>query len=140
MIKITTNYSVRDWLRLVATVLIHGVPMFTVFLLGVIFIILPSITYDIAFLNYLTTDGNSTFNGFLEYTVAQDDDFTKRLSFINSKVDSVLMLAALFFCAVLFPVVTVFYASTKLPTKWIVKKLNIAPRIELVIFVNGKPW
>ena len=40
---------------------------------------------------------------------------------------------------VMMPIIVFWWFTQKIPTTWMVQKLNIEPRMKLVIFKNGKP-
>ena len=126
--RITTNYSKQDWKYFIPSLLITLSPSI-VFIFGTIYYGLPHIEKWGIWLDFLTD--KEIITAFADYIqTTQLIPFNDLLSFFM----------IMWFGASIFPII-LFHFFTKwcFPTEWIIKKLNIEPRMKLVVFINGKP-
>ena len=130
--KITTNYSRSDWDRFIPSFIILLIP--TIFLFSSVFyLLIPYINNFTMFLDF--TNNDDTLSKFV--TFIKDNDLQSGL--LRSQDGFVTFMFFMWFGGMIFPLLILVKFMNYIPTNWIIKKLNIEPRMKLVIFNNGKP-
>lgn len=130
--KITTNYSRSDWNRFIPTVLIEYIPILFLFT-ATLYLFIPYIVNFTTFLDFTTND--ETLLKFADYI--KDNKLQNGL--LTSQDGFVVFVFFMWFGGMIFPLILLMKFMKYIPTNWLIKKLNIAPRMKLVIFNNGKP-
>jgi len=125
---ISTNYSKSDWYRFIAAFLVKSIPMF-VFIVALTLVILPVMDDGILFMRYhVETD----LLGFLSWVEENDLEYSYAL-------DYGVFIAVMFLGGSTILIFVSISLMRLFPRDWIVQKLDIAPRMKMVIFWNGEP-
>lgn len=132
MLKITTNYSSSDWNRFLPNLVLSCVPVFF-FAFSIIFLYIPYLESWNQWINFQTE--SESIKNFIEYIIANNLES----GLFTSPDGWVLFYIFIYIGAAIFPIWIIVKFMNVIPIKWIIKKLDIENRMDLVVFINGKP-
>ena len=129
---ITYNYSKADWQKFIPTQIIYSIPVILLFTLT-LFAFMPVLYNWTTYLQFTTE--TEQIKLFLDYIETNN----LRTGLLADNDGLLLFFVIIWFGMILFPLWIVVRISYLFPSKWIIKKLDIEPRMKLIVFKNNKP-
>ena len=130
--KITTNYSKKDWNRAIPRVVICSIPLIFLFW-AVFYLYMP---YFEDWSTYLAFSVNEkTFTELIQNV--KENNTSGNL--LNSPDGFVMFMFLMWFGSAIFPLLVLVMFQRIIPVDYIIKKLGLESRMKLVVFKDGKP-